>query len=442
MKPVGSIANPLRAMCVGLALSLVAISPAQAQSWPAGKPMPAHYIVVDLGTLGGSFSLAYSINNKGQISGTSTLPGDAQQHSFLFKDGKMVDVGTLGGPNSESFSNVNNQTQDSGTAETAITDPNNENFCSFGTSPSLICLGFVWQNGTMSSLPAPGGNNGQAAAINDAGIVAGYGELAGTDPNCPAPQVLQFRPVIWVNRHPLPLPLYQGDSEGAAFWINNAGDVVGASGICAPYDPRYALEIQPRHALLWHNGKVIDLGNLGGSMQNAALAINGQQQIVGASDITGDTYQHAFLWQNGSMSDLGTLQGDVISAAVAINDKGQVTGVSEDGSGNIRGFLWQNGSMYDLNDLVAGTTPLYLLHGFGINNAGWIVGFAFNTDAGEVHGFLAIPTNGPQDAAHAERQTPKLLLPDPARKQIQKWVALRHYGEQPPDPCKASCNLR
>lgn len=424
MKYVESIGYWLRALSVALAIACGGLLPAQAQTF---SPTPPRYLVVDLGTLGGSFSLAYSINDKGQISGTSTLAGDTAQHAFLFKEGTMVDVGTLGGPNSESFSNANDRTQDSGTAETGITDPNNENFCSFGTNPSLTCLGFVWQNGVMTPLPAAGGNNGQAAAINDRGIVAGYAELATADPSCPAPQVLQFRPVIWMNARPVTLPLYAGDNEGAAFWINNAGDVVGASGICAPYDPRYALEIQPRHALLWHNGKPVDLGNLGGSMQNAALAINDRGQVVGASDITGDTYQHAFLWQNGSMRDLGTLPGDAITAAVAINNRGQVTGVSDDGNGNIRGFLWQNGRMYDLNDLVAGNAPLYLLHGFGINNAGWIVGFAFNFDLGEVHGFLAIPTNTSRDGGTLQsRHTPKLSLPDSARKQIQQWVAVRH----------------
>ncbi len=440
MKYISSTANPLRAISIAVVLAtLVGSSLAQGSSSSQSSSTPPRYVVVDLGTLGGSFSLAYSINDKGQISGTSTLPSDAVQHAFLFKNGKMIDVGTLGGPNSESFSNVNNRTQDSGTAETAVTDPNNENFCSFGTMPSLICLGFVWQKGIMTPLPAPGGNNGQAAAINDFGIVAGYAELGASDPNCPPPQVLQFRPVVWTNGNPLPLQLYGSDSEGAAFWINNLGDVVGASGICAPYDPRYALEIQPRHALLWHNGKPIDLGNLGGSMQNAALAINDRRTIVGASDIAGDTYQHAFLWQNGKMSDLGALPGDVISAAVAINNRDQVTGVSDDGNNDIRAFLWQNGTMYDLNDLVVGNTPLYLLHGFGINDAGWLVGFAFNTDVNEVHGFLAIPVSiSVQGGAQQNRHATKFSLPDFARQQIHRWVHMRYFGE-PPDPCKTGC---
>src|SRR5208283_1339049 len=136
----------------------------------------------------------------------------------------------------------------------------------------------------------------------------------------------------------------------------------------------------------------IDLGNLGGESENGAFAINDRDQIVGGSDIAGDTYQHAFLWQKGVLTDLGTLQGDVASAAVAINNQGQVTGVSIDASGqNLTAFLWQNGAMVDLNSLIPANSPLHLLHGFGINSSGEIVGFAVNNSSGEVHGFLAVP---------------------------------------------------
>jgi probable HAF family extracellular repeat protein len=394
------------------------------------------YTITDLGTLGGSFSLAYGINDNGQIDGSSTLPGDNVVHSFLYNHGAMTDLGTLGGANSESFANLNNAIQVAGAAETSVTDPNNENFCSFGTN--LICLGFVWQNGIMTPLSTLGGNNGQAAAINNRGQVAGYSETAIADPNCPVPQVLQFRPTLWTAGQARALPLYPGDTEGAAFWINNQGDTVGASGSCAPYDPRYALPLQPRHALLWRKSSVqpIDLGNLGGKINNAGFAINDMEQVVGASDLPGDMYQHAFFWHNGHMTDLGTLPGDVVSAAVAINNKGQVTGVSIDASGqNLRAFLWQNGVMVDLNTLIPANSPLYLLHGFGINSRGQIVGFALQTSTGEIHGFLATPISAVGNLASvsptAEGEvgaTSKFALPENARKQLQQQRGFSRLG--------------
>ena len=393
------------------------------------------YKITDLGTLGGSFSLAYGINDNGQIDGFSTLPGDAVEHSFVIEKGVMTDLGTLGGPNSESFANLNNAIQVAGTAETSISDPNGEDFCAFGTH--LVCLGFVWHHGIMKPLEPLGGGNSQAAAINDRGQVAGYAETGTADPNCPAPQVLQFRPTRWTAGHARALPLYPGDTEGAAFWINNEGDTVGASGSCAPYDPRYALPLQPRHALLFRqDARPIDLGNLGGELENAAFAINDRGQIVGASDISGDTYQHAFLWQKGVINDLGTLQGDVVSAAVAINNNGQVTGVSSDASGkNLRAFLWQNGMMYDLNSLIAGQSPLYLLHGFGINSRGQIVGFALQTSTGDVHAFLATPMRAEGNLASvsptAESEigaTAKFALPENARKLLQQQLRFGRSG--------------
>jgi probable HAF family extracellular repeat protein len=177
--------------------------------------------------------------------------------------------------------------------------------------------------------------------------------------------------------------------------------------------------------------------------QNAALAINDRGQIVGASYISGYTYHHAFFWQNGHMTDLGTLPGDVASAAVAINNQGQVTGVSIDPSGqNLTAFLWQKGAMYDLNNLVYGNTPLYLLHGFGINTAGEIVGLAFNTNAGEVHGFLASPVhfsassqNASPAAVPATGESQKLVLPEDVRRQLQQQLPVRRLVDQPPDPC-------
>ena len=62
-----------------------------------------------------------------------------------------------------------------------------------------------------------------------------------------------------------------------------------------------------------------DLGTLGGD-QSYAYGINNSGQIVGASQITGDTATHAFLYSGGTMQDLGTLASGTDSSAYGINN--------------------------------------------------------------------------------------------------------------------------
>ncbi len=205
--------------------------------------------------------------------------------------------------------------------------------------------------------------------------------------------------------------------------------MVGASGACAAFDPRYGLPLAPKHALLWRKGSSVpvDLGNLGGQINNAAFAMNDNEQVVGTSDLPGDQYQHAFLWQKGTMSDLGTLPGDVISVGCGINNRGQVSGVSIDASGNPRAYLWQNGVMTDLNSLIPANSPLYLMHGFSINSSGEIVGFAYNTETGNVDAYVAVPTTvgayaegSSLTVGNANSGRPKVTLPENARQQLQQ----------------------
>jgi probable HAF family extracellular repeat protein len=422
-------------LLAAVALPTRMLAQANAGEDAGGRNHAVHYTVSDLGTLGGSFSLAYGINEKGEIDGFSTIPGDLAEHAFLLKDGALVDLGTLGGLNSQTFAGLSNREKVVGSAEIPTPDPNAENFCGFFTSAT--CLPFLWQDGVMSPLKTLGGTNGQAADINEREEVAGYAETATADPGCTAPQTLQFRPVLWRKDDVETLPLFPGDAEGAAFWINSQGEAVGASGPCAPYDPRYGLPLQPEHALLWRKGKLVDLGSLGGAMNNAGFAINNFTEIAGASDLPSDTYQHAFLWRRGVMRDLGVLPGDVVSAAVALNNRGQVVGVSNDINGNSRAFLWERGELKDLNNYIPVGSPLYLVHSFGINDRGQIVGLAVVTSTGEAHGFLATPIaceeNGQDDCVATDdgsseiSQTAKFAIPENARKQIRRWAGSRRF---------------
>src|SRR4029453_9969414 len=61
----------------------------------------AQHVLVDLGTLGGSSSLALAVNHQGQVCGGSYTVGDLESHAFLWTaTGGMIDLGTLGGSSS------------------------------------------------------------------------------------------------------------------------------------------------------------------------------------------------------------------------------------------------------------------------------------------------------------------------------------------------------
>jgi probable HAF family extracellular repeat protein len=372
-----------------------------------------HYRITVLPTLGGTFSQAFGISDEGWINGGSTLTGDGAVHAFFWRSGIMTDLGTLGGPNSNSYFPLNDSGEVAGLAETSNADPNGEDFCFFGTY--LTCLPFVWKNGVMTALPTLGGNNGNALEVNNRGQVAGVTENSTPDPTCSAPFFLQFKPVIWENGEVKELPTFPGDPDGTAGEINDNGQAAGGSGNCTsnPF----------AHALLWFRGRAIDLGNLGGAMNNVAEDINNRAQVVGASDLPGDTTAHAFLWQNGIMTDLGTLPGDVSSGATGINDKSLIVGNSCDVNSNCRAFIYEGGIMTDLNTLTTNGSSLFLLDASGgTNSRGEVAGRVLDENTLQVHAYRAIPCDEQHpgvegcdysmvDAAAAPQMTPAVHSP-------------------------------
>jgi probable HAF family extracellular repeat protein len=53
-----------------------------------------------LGTLGGSWSIAYAINDRNQITGQAYTKNNRTAHAFRYTNGKMADLGALGGSSS------------------------------------------------------------------------------------------------------------------------------------------------------------------------------------------------------------------------------------------------------------------------------------------------------------------------------------------------------
>jgi probable HAF family extracellular repeat protein len=287
-------------------------------------------------------------------------------------------------------------------------------------------FGFLWQNGVMTALPTLGGNNSSATAVNNLGQVAGWAETATKDPSCVPPQVLDFKAVIYGPKRGEvhELPTFPGDAIAAAFMINDNGEAVGASGTCGvPSNsaPNAAVLV---HAVLWRNGSVFGLPGLGGVMNNAAFAINSSGQIAGISDPPGDATTYAVLWQDGGITNLGALPGDVSSVANDINAQGQVVGVSCDANFNCRAFLWDKGVMMDLNSLIPPDSPLYLTYGGGISDRGEISGTAVlknNPDPTATTAFLVIPAPAAQIAGDSAQ---KMILPENIRASLQRRLRL------------------
>lgn len=370
------------------------------------------YAVTDLGTLGGTSSWATGVNNKGLVDGFSTLTGEAcvpfppppgcDEHAFLWRNGEMTDLGTLGGQNSgPSFwgRRPNERGEVAGAAQTSTPDPAGEDYCAFINNfgfenpAPFQCLPFVWQDGVMTPLPTDGGN-GSAAQVNIGGVVAGQVDVE-PDPAC-TPQTPRPVPVVWEKGVLHLLPLVPGFPYAGPSAINDTGQAAGVMvSDCAA---------TVAQAVLWEHGTATSIGSLGGTQFGEAAAINNRGEVVGFSSLPGNTVFHAFFWSKlNGMNDLGTLPGDVLSFAAGINDQSQIVGTSFDANGNPRAFFEQDGLMTDLNTLVSVDSPLYLLFGFDINARGQIVGAAIQNNTGEIHGFLATPCGSSNEQACQNR---------------------------------------
>ena len=142
---------------------------------------PTSYTVTDLGTLGGAFSTNDDVDNSGAAAGTSTLAGDAVIRGFLWSRGSLINIGALpDGPNNYA-QNVNERMQIVGAADGAATKADASAICF--TASSLDSHAYLWQSGIMTDLGTLGGKSSRASWINNHGQISGASQINAVDPN-------------------------------------------------------------------------------------------------------------------------------------------------------------------------------------------------------------------------------------------------------------------
>ena len=324
----------------------------------------ATYEVVDLGWLGGSYSLGSAINAKGDVAGEADLSDFFNIRAFVRRSGGELTPLDAPGPRAHGtginrFGHVAGYYQREDGVEHA----------------------FLHDGNTFRDLGSLAGDSGYSYAfgISDAGQVVGLTDVINpNDPLDPGPHAFLYQRGRMRDLGTL------GGSFSGATAINSSGQIVGYSAIAGEFGP---FEHVPTHAFLYSKGRMTDLGVLPGFVDSEAFGINSRGWVVGNSEHA-DGVSHAFLWRNGVMTDLGTLEGGQ-SFATGINAAGVVVGDSLVAHGEHHAIVYRDGELTDLNELIDPDSGWTLQSAAAINDSGQITGIG--TIDGEEHAFLLQP---------------------------------------------------
>jgi probable HAF family extracellular repeat protein len=320
---------------------------------------PQSYVVVLLDTLGGTASEATAISKDGTVVGYSSLPSGSS-HAAIWRHFTITDLGTLGGADSIAWA-INDRGHAVGKARDA----------------QQVYRPVRWSQGTISDLGTLGGAEGEARSINGSGNVVGSSNVA--DPPFNAPS----HATLWDRQRVVDLGTLGGERSGA-YVITGNGVIAGAASTATqPY----------AQATVWIDGVPRNI-SAPQHLTSVVYHANSSGLLVGnAADFSGGNY-YAVKWVNYIALRLAELEPGRPSFAQAVNSSEEIVGYTDTQSGYIATY-WRGDTVIDLNTALPARLKRAgwrLAKALAINDRGWIVGSAFNSQTSELRAFLLKPS--------------------------------------------------